>query len=330
MNHNEKRQKTQWVIAITAVTMIVEVVAGYLTGSMALLADGWHMASHVGALGIAWIGYYLIDQSKFRSQFTFGGGKILILGGYTSAVLLIVTAFWMISESMMRFYRPEAIKTQEAMIVAVIGLIVNLVSALILQSDGHEHHHHGHHHHHHDHGHNHDHKHARHQHTIGHDHELKFVPVPKHNHDEKDLNMAAAYAHVLADALTSVLALVALGLAKWKGWLWADPAVGILGAVMIIKWGVGLLRQSAHQLLDGNDSGVPTGNIQKHLEDKGLSVACIHAWRVDSDKTAVHVRAFSTNFKSQELPDLRRELMHLFPIGHLVIEIGPQKDDCQL
>ncbi|MBY0518753.1 MAG: CDF family Co(II)/Ni(II) efflux transporter DmeF [Bacteriovoracaceae bacterium] len=320
MNHSDKRKKTQLVIGITALTMIVEVLAGYMTGSMALLADGWHMASHVGALGIAWVGYYLIDQSKFRSQFTFGGGKILILGGYTSAALLLVTAVWMISESFIRFYHPEPIQAQEAMIVAVIGLIVNLVSALILQSHGHDHHHHDHdhkHHHHHDHKHHHHHDHKHHHH---HD----------HDHESQDLNMAGAYAHVLADALTSVLALVALGMAKWKGWLWADPAVGILGALMIIKWGVGLLRQSAHQLLDGNDSGIETSHIQKHLEGKGLSVACIHAWRVDSDKTAVHVRAFSTHYKSEELPKLRSELMHLFPIGHLVIEIGPQKDDCQL
>ncbi len=227
--HQHKRQRTQWVILLTSLTMVVEVVAGYWSGSMALLADGWHMGSHVGALTIAWLGYRLADDANFRARYPQGGERILLLGGYTSAVVLVLTAIWMLAESIDRIFHPATIHAQQAMVVAVIGLVVNLASAAIL---GHPHEEtgpQGHHHHGCSHGHEHDHAHGH----------------------EQDLNMAGAYAHVIADALTSVLALIALGLSWWQGWDWADPLVGILGALMILNWGQKLLRQSAHQLLGG-------------------------------------------------------------------------------
>lgn len=320
MKHLDKRKKTQWVIILTAVTMVVEIIAGFMTGSLALLADGWHMASHVGALSIAWVGYYLVDQAEFRSKFAFGGGKVLGLGGYTSSVLLLLTAFWMIKESIERFLNPQTIDTREAMIVAAIGLVVNLVSALILE--------HGHDHHHHHHAHEHAHDHCD-------DKKHSFVKPAKdhvhiHHHHHKDLNMAGAYAHVLADALTSVLAIVALFLAEWKGWLWADPFVGLLGAVMIIRWGMKLFKDSAMELLDAEARDYDSQSVKTFLEKKGLSVGCVHSWKLDGEKTALHVKAFSEAFAPEELPKLRQEMLKLFPVTHLVIEIGRDKDHCQL
>ena len=235
--HQHKRQRTQWVIILTAITMVVEVVAGYWTESMALLADGWHMGSHVGALSIAWVGYHLADHPAFRQRYPHGEERVLLLGGYTSAVVLVLTALWMMAESIHRLLHPQDIQAREAMVVAVIGLVVNIVSALILNHQEHGH------------GHGQDHRHGH-----GHPHLRPAAAAAScghHHHHHGDLNMRGAYAHVLADALTSVLALVALGLSWWQGWGWADPAVGILGAVMILKWGQGLLRQSAHELLGG-------------------------------------------------------------------------------
>lgn len=307
MKNHEKRQRTQWVIILTAITMAVEIAAGYWTGSMALLADGWHMASHVGALSIAWLGYKLVDQPDFRNRYAFGGGKVLVLGGYTSSVVLLMTAVWMIAESIHRFLHPEALQAKEAMVVAVIGLVVNLLSALILE-------------HKHDHGHSHDHAHCDHDHKPKHSH----VMTPKahkheHKHEHKDLNMAGAYAHVIADALTSVLALVALGLAYWKGWQWADPAVGILGAVMILHWGWGLFKESAHELLDGEIQD--TKPVHAWLVEQGWQTSCLHMWKLDSQTLALHARvAHGTKPTRVELSALRPRLKEKFHIHHLILE----------
>ena len=318
MKNHEKRQRTQWVIILTAITMVVEIAAGYWTGSMALLADGWHMASHVGALSIAWLGYKLVDQPDFRTRYAFGGGKVLVLGGYTSAVVLLMTAIWMIAESIHRFMHPEALQAKEAMVVAVIGLVVNLVSALILE-------------HKHDHGHSHGHDHAH----CDHDHKPKHslvmnpqAPKHEHKHEHKDLNMAGAYAHVVADALTSVLALVALGLAYWKGWQWADPAVGILGAIMILRWGWGLFKESAHELLDGHMQD--TKPVHRWLMEQGWQTSCLHMWKLDSQTLALHARlAHGTNSSRVELSTLRLRLKEKFRIQHLILEES-DGTDCEL
>jgi cation diffusion facilitator family transporter len=312
MKNHEKRQRTQWVIILTALTMVAEIAAGYWTGSMALLADGWHMASHVGALSIAWLGYKLVDQPDFRTRYAFGGGKVLVLGGYTSAVVLLMTAVWMIAESIHRFLHPEALQAKEAMVVAVIGLVVNLVSALILE-------------HKHDHGHGHDHDHCDHDHKPK--HSLVMNPqAPKHEH--KDLNMAGAYAHVIADALTSVLALVALALAYWKGWQWADPAVGILGAIMILRWGWGLFKESAHELLDGQNED--TAPVRQWLSEQGWQTSCLHMWKLDSQTLALHARLAQSEKPSRlDASTLRSRMKQKFHIQHLILEVADGAE-CEL
>ena len=212
---NEK--KTIFVVILTFITMIVEVFYGYITGSMALLADGWHMASHVGALGISVIAYRLARSKKLNDKFSFGAGKLIPLGGYTSALMLGLVAVFMAVESFERFLNPTTINFTTAISVSVVGLVVNLLSAgLLWDSHGHDHHHH--------------------------DHE-------DHVHDH---NHKSALIHVIADAFTSVLAIVALITGKYFGWNWADPIMGIVGSVVILKWAYGLCKATIWELLDGN------------------------------------------------------------------------------
>lgn len=290
----DARTRTERVIILTLVTMIVEIVAGFMTGSMALLADGWHMATHVGALSITWAGYYLVDHPKFRQRFTFGGGKVLVLGAYTSAILLLVTAGWMVVESVSRLIHPENILPKEAMIVTVLGLIINLLSIWLLGVD-----HHGH-----SHG--------------------------DHDHHHQDLNMASAYAHVLADALTSVLALIALAGALWLGWTWLDPMVGVIGAVMIFKWGIGLIQQSSKELLDAHATRIPPKDVESFLTGMGLKASCLHVWQIDGHKVAMHVRVAPGEKALPTLDELRKNILGKFPIDHLVIEMSETEVQCSL
>src|SRR5512132_2272434 len=228
---NRAGERRMWiVVAITAATMVTEIVAGMITGSMALLADGWHMATHVVALSIAGFAYLLARRWSRDERFAFGTWKIEVLGAFTSALLLGVVALAMVWESVHRLLRPESINFLPALVVAVVGLVVNLVSALVLEGQGHTHSPPGHEHH--DHAHDHDH---------GHSH-------ASHGHD--DLNLRSAYMHVLADAFTSVLAIVALAAGLWGGWQWLDPAMGIVGAGVIAWWARGLLSESARVLID--------------------------------------------------------------------------------
>lgn len=316
--HALARTRTGRVILLTLLTMVVEITAGVLTGSMALLADGWHMATHVGALSITWAGYYLVEHPSFRQRFAFGGGKILVLGAYTSAILLIATSGWMVMESVTRLFYPESIMPKEAMIVTSIGLFVNLLSMWLLGG--------------HDHGHSHSHSHS-------HDHGHKHVMVKTaghahcdhdHDHQSKDLNMASAYAHVLADALTSVLALVALAGALWLGWDWLDPLVGVLGAVLIFRWGLGLVKQSAKELLDAHAARVPPEIVETFLKSIGLKASCLHVWQIDSEKVAMLVRVAPGDRPLPLLADLRAMLIQKFKLDHLVVEMSSTDVSCSL
>lgn len=321
---NEK--KTKWVTIITLITMVVEIAFGYWTGSMALLADGWHMASHTLALFLSLVVYYLYRHPKFRASFTFGGGKILSLGGYTSALFLILIAGSMVIESIHHFYSNRGIHYNEALIVAVIGLFVNLVCAMIL--------HQGHpeetegtfqmHSHHDDHaGCNHDHGSHLHSHKPN---KLAPTGAPKHNHSHShshghvhDHNHEGAYVHILTDALTSVLAIIALLLGKWLGITWLDPAVGVLGGLVVLKWSIGLIKQSGMDLLDAHDGSIDRDNLVKTLEIDGSKVVDMHLWKLAPGSIGCEI--IIRRNQNQKSADYRDLIQKNFNIQHLVIEV---------
>lgn len=306
-------QKTKWVTLITLFTMVVEIAVGYWSGSMALLADGWHMASHTLALFLSLIVYYLYRHPKFRSSFTFGGGKILSLGGYTSSIFLILIAGSMIYESIAHFFEVKTIKYDEALIVAVIGLVVNLVCAMILHEKGD--HSHGH-----SHGHSHDHGH---KHGENCNHHNKLAPHShghSHSHDHAhDLNRTGAYIHILTDALTSVLAIVALLLGKWKGLTWLDPFVGVLGGIVVLKWSIGLIRQSGMDLLDAHEPTIDRENLVSEVEKDGSKVMDIHLWKLAPGQVACEI--IVERNQEQSSNDYRDRIQKSFNIHHLIIEV---------
>ncbi len=277
--------RTRWVLALTLVTMAAEIVAGWWTGSMALLADGWHMGTHALALGVAALAYGLARHHAADTRYAFGTWKIEVLGSFASALVLGLVAVGILIESGLRLWKAEPLSAQTALVVAVVGLVVNLLSAWMLHGAQHgEHAAHGHgkpaaldpHH-------------ARgREHEHGHAHRHDHGPAHGHSRGQgKDLNLSAAYAHVLADALTSVLAIAALAAALWLGWWWLDPLVGVLGAVVIGVWSVGLMRASATVLLDREMDHPLTQNIRAALESDGdAKVADLHVWRVGRDKFA--------------------------------------------
>ncbi len=252
-------RRTWAVVILTGLTMLLEIVAGYWFNSMALLADGWHMASHMVAIGLAALAYLLARRYAADHRFAFGTWKIEVLAGFASALLLVVVALFMIGESLLRFWAPAAIGFDEALVVAVVGLLVNLLSAWLLRDE-------------HDHGHGHGddaHSHAE----RGHAH--------AHGAPGKDLNRHAAFIHVLTDALTSVAAIIALLGGKLFGWGWLDPAMGIIGALVILVWARGLLRDTAKALLDREMDDPLVGKVREALERvPDTEVTDLHLWRV--------------------------------------------------
>ena len=308
---NEK--KTKWVAIISLITMIVEVVVGYWSGSMALLADGWHMASHTLALVLSLIVYFLYRHPKFKSSFTFGGGKILSLGGFTSSLLLLMIAGTMIIESLSRFYESSTIHYSQAIIVAVVGLVLNLVCALIMGAEGHTH----------DHGHSHGHE------NCGHDHghasavnklspvkQVQKAPKKKQTHDH---NHESAYVHILTDALTSVFAIVALVLGQWQGWSWLDPLVGVIGGIIVGKWSIGLIRQSGMDLLDAHDVSIDREKLVQKIQVDGSKVIDVHLWRLAPGQVGCELIIQGT--QSQVSADYRKIIKQSFDIHHLIIEV---------
>lgn len=270
---NRAGERRTWiVVAITAITMAVEIVAGMITGSMALLADGWHMATHVVALSIAGGAYLLARRWSRDARFAFGTWKIEVLGAFSSALLLGVVAVAMIVESVHRLVAPAPIQFSAALAVAGIGLAVNLASAWILEA-GHSHAGEAH-----DHGHGHAHD-DRHDH--GHDHGHAAV------HPHHDINLRSAYVHVLADAFTSVLAILALSAGLWAGWTWLDPVMGLVGSGVIASWVIGLIRDSSRVLLDREMDSPIVGRIRGAIESDGdAQIADLHVWRVGRESHA--------------------------------------------
>jgi len=285
--HGEKR--TLIVLFLTAVTMIVEITAGLAFGSMALLADGWHMGTHVAAFAITVFAYRYARRHAKSSRFSFGTGKVSVLGGFASAVALLVVALMMALESIQRLFSPQAIRFNEAIAVATLGLIVNLVSALILQAR---------------HGHDHNH---------GND----------HHHDH---NLRAAYIHVLADALTSVLAIAALSCGKFFGWQWLDPVIGIVGAAVITKWAHGLLTETSAILLDGSIEEEMLQKIVRTLEaESDNRVSDIHVWKVGPEDYATMVSIVTHHPKSAE--HYKNLIANLANLTHVTIEVNQCKDE---
>lgn len=288
--NNKNQKKTTIVILITAVMMVAEIVAGLVYGSMALLSDGIHMGTHALALLITLFAYVITKKHAEDTKFTFGTGKIGVLGGYTSAIVLLIAALVMIWESFHRIFNPIAIGFNQSLMVAVIGLIVNFVSALLLKDD------HGH-----SHGHSHDH---------GHQHE-------EHEHKE-DHNLKAAYLHVIADALTSVGAIIALLGAKYMNWVWLDPFVGIVGAIIVIKWGIGLLKTTGKILVDYDDDESLRKEIIELVKSNNLEVRDIHIWDILNGDKAVLCSINAQDL--QKCAEIRKQILTNKKIKHLTLE----------
>jgi cation diffusion facilitator family transporter len=284
-------RRTLQVMWLTLAMMVVEIVAGTVLGSMALLADGWHMSSHALALGVSAGAYYLARRHAHDPRFSFGTWKIEVLGGYTSAVFLVGVAAYMGIESVSRLFHPAAIRFNEAIAVAVLGLVVNLLSAWLLSSgSGHSHHGHEHHAHGHDHG--------------GH----------AHHHD---LNLRSAYLHVVADAATSVLAIVALAGGKYFGASWLDPVMGIVGTVLVGRWAVGLLRDTGRVLLDAEMDAPVVQEVREVIATLPGTpqLRDLHVWRVGRGKYAciVHL-AHAQEMHAAEVREalaVHEELVHV-------------------
>lgn len=272
-------RRTLLVTLLTIVTMFAEIIGGLITGSMALLADGIHMGGHSIALGLAFMAYYLTRRYASDRRFTLGSGKINDLAAYTSALLLGLSSVWLVFESISRLIHLQPLLPQEAMIVAFIGLAVNLLSAWLLSGD-HDHDH-GHSHHH---GHDHHHSHAHHDHAHDHDHDHEHDRHDEHAHNDhhaKDHNLHAALVHVIADAVTSVAAIIGLAAAWLWGWNWLDPVIALVASVVILRWAWQLLRQTGSILLDTEGPHELRQQARKQLESvQGTQVKDLHLWSV--------------------------------------------------
>lgn len=301
--------RTWAVVAITAVTMVAEIVAGWLTGSMALLADGWHMATHVAALAIAGVAYALARRWAGDARFTFGTWKIEVLGAWSSALLLVLVAAAMAVESVVRLVEPRPIAFATALAVAVVGLVVNVASALLLRGGDHDPgHDHGH-------GHGHDHPAHDHGHDQGHPH------AHDHGRAPADLNLHAAYLHVITDAVTSVLAIVALVAGMLVGWRWLDPLMGLVGAAVIAWWSRGILAQSARVLLDREMDSPVAARVRAAIESDGdAEIADLHLWRVGRARYACILTVVARTPLTPD--DYRRRLDDIGALAHVSVEVN--------
>lgn len=288
-------QGTRTVMWITAAMMVVEIFAGWWFNSMALLADGWHMSSHAFAIGLSAFAYAAARRYANDPRFAFGTWKIEILGGFASAIFLLGVAALMVFGSVERIFSPQPIHYQEAIVVAVIGLLVNIVCAMILGNAHHDHH-----------GHEHG----------AHDHH--------HHHHHHDLNLKSAYLHVIADAATSVLAILALVGGWFYGWSWLDPVMGIVGAILVATWAKNLLIETGKVLLDREMDHAVVDEIREVIEppenpDK-TKITDLHVWRVGK---AAYACALSVVTHSETLTpeQLRNQLRQHEEIVHATIEI---------
>jgi cation diffusion facilitator family transporter len=287
-------KNTLRVAVLTAVMMVIEITGGWYYNSMALLADGWHMSSHTVALGLSLLAYVFARKYAHDPRFSFGTWKIEVLGGYTSAIFLVMVATLMIYQSLERLVAPSPIRYDQAIAIAIVGLLVNLASAWMLK--------HGHHHHH-------DHAHGR---QDGHKH-----------HGHHDLNLRSAYMHVLADAATSVLAIIALLGGKFWGASWLDPVMGLLGATLVSMWAYGLLRDTGRVLLDAEMNAPVVAEIREAIAASPVKakLSDLHVWRVGKGKYACILSLATDQEVTPEY--FKRQLSIHEELVHISIEINP-------
>jgi len=292
-------KNTLRVATLTATMMVIEIAGGWYYNSMALLADGWHMSSHTVAMGLSVLAYVCARKYAHDPRFSFGTWKIEVLGGYTSAIFLVMVAGLMVFQSVERLISPSPIHYNQAIGIALVGLLVNLVSAWLLK-DGH---HHGH-----GHGHGHDH---------GHDHHGGH-----HHHGHHDLNLRSAYLHVLADAATSVLAIIALFGGKLWGASWLDPVMGLVGAVLVSVWAYGLLRDTGRVLLDAEMNAPVVAEIREVIADSPVraQICDLHVWRVGKGMYACIISLATVD---EVTPDYFKEQLSIHEeLVHISVEIN--------
>lgn len=281
-------RRTYYVLILTALTMVAEILAGSIYGSMALLADGWHMGTHVAAFLITIYAYRYAHTHKNDPRYAFGTGKVNVLGGFASAVALAVVALVMMVESLHRFVEPQTISFNESIAVAFLGLTVNIASMFLLKD----------HHHHHGHSHEHD-----------------------HHHHDHDHNLKAAYLHVLADALTSMFAIFALLFGKFLGWVWLDPLMGIVGAIIITRWSIGLLRETGPILLDGSIDSEYQEKVKTKLEaDSDNRITDIHIWKIGANHYAAIISLVTHYPKPTE--HYKALLKGFERLSHVTVEVN--------
>lgn len=289
-DHSRNEKNTRLVLLLTVITMLAEIIAGYVYGSMALLADGWHMGTHAAAFMITLYAYRYARKYGHSPDYSFGTGKVGTLGGFASAVALAVVALLMLVESIMRLFNPQPVQFDSALCVAVIGLFVNLICAFLL---GHDHHVHSHDDHH-----------------------------PEGHHDH---NLSAAYMHVLADALTSLLAIVALGIGKFLNWSMLDTLMGFVGGFIIFRWALQLIRQTSPVLLDASIDGDYRAQIRRALEvDVSDTIVDMHIWKVSEHHFAAVV-SMETDSHDKSPSHYKALLKDFLLLEHVTIEVNQRK-----
>lgn len=294
--HDENARRTRWVVLLTFAMMAVEILAGYVTGSMALLADGFHMATHAGALGIAAVAYAYARRNAANERFSFGTGKVGDLAGFASALVLALVSLGIAVESLLRLMNPATVAFAEAASIAAVGLVVNIVSALLLSGGQHHAHDHS----------AHSRSHSSHAHAHDHSHQAGA-----------DNNIRAAYVHVLADALTSVLAIIALLAGRYFGWVWLDPVMGIAGAIVIGRWSVFLMKASAAVLLDVTDEHIAEAIRQKLQVASHVEITDLHVWQVGPQARAAIVSVADSSLTVEQI---REHLRNIQGLSHLTVE----------
>lgn len=338
------QKRILYAVILTAVMMLAEIWGGWVFNSMALLADGWHMSSHVLALGLAYLAYQAARYFADDPRFSMGTWKIEILAAYSSAILLILVAILMAIQSVERLVHPVAIHYQEAIPIAVLGLLINLICAWLLHDGHHEHshgqhhehshgHHHGHHHGHSDgshHEYSHEHSHENHRHIHEHDHSRHLGGHAAHTHSATaqqhqahDLNHRAAFLHVVADAVTSVLAIVALIAGKYWGWSFLDAVLGIVGAVLVAKWSLGLIKVSAKTLIDADMDDPVVQQIQDLIMafDATIQITDLHLTKVANAKFSC-ILALETKRHDLSADLLRAVCAEITALAHMTVEIN--------